>query len=252
MKKSEKYYYLKKSLKVINLVLIDIDQHEKEIVAVDYINNKIETKDKWNQMNILDMQSMLGTNFCMPLLHISKRQILLEETNQRINEFYIGYMMNPTLYRNRAFKYQMKLSLKHTFGPDTNSHISKTLQKPNTIVLALVIFYESEETIIRKLLRVLSCVIYTIINKYVCINYFSSEKSKLSDLKIGCTGSSKHNGMDYNNVLGIGITDILLNFLSCHGFLKNNDFVVILKCPNRMSEYYFNKGFIELECDEDH
>ena len=33
--------------------------------------------------------------------------------------------------------------------------------------------------------------------------------------------------------------------------LKNNDSVVILKCPNRMSEYYFNKGFIELECDED-
>ena len=58
--------------------------------------------------------------------------------------------------------------------------------------------------------------------------------------------------MDYNNVLGISIPDLLLSFLSCHRFLKNNDFVVILKCPNRMSEYYFNKGFVELECDEDH
>ena len=27
---------------------------------------------------------------------------------------------------------------------------------------------------------------------------------------------------------------------------------MILKCPNRMSEYYFNKGFIKLSCDEDH
>ena len=34
--------------------------------------------------------------------------------------------------------------------------------------------------------------------------------------------------------------------------LNNNDYVVILKCPDRMSEYYFNKGFVELECDEDH
>ena len=47
--------------------------------------------------------------------------------------------------------------------------------------------------------------------------------------------------MDYDNLFGIGIPDIVLNMLSCHGFLKNDDSVVILKCPNRMSEYYFNK-----------
>ena len=94
-------------------------------------------------MNLLDMQSMLWTNCHMPLLHMSKIYIWPEETNQRINEFSIGYTMNPTLNRNRAFKYQVKVWLKHTFGPDTNSHISKTLQKPNTRVLALVIFHES-------------------------------------------------------------------------------------------------------------
>ena len=58
--------------------------------------------------------------------------------------------------------------------------------------------------------------------------------------------------MDYNSLLGIGIPDLLLNMLSCHVFLKNDDSVVILKCPNRMSEYYFNKGFVELIYDEDH
>ena len=98
----------------------------------------------------------------------------------------------------------------------------------------------------------LSCVIYTIIDKYVCIDYLGTEKSKISDLKIACTGSSKHDGMDYNNLFGIGIPDILLNMLSCHGFIKNDDSIVILKCPNRMSEYYFNKVFVELTCDEDH
>ena len=98
----------------------------------------------------------------------------------------------------------------------------------------------------------LSCVICTIIDKYICIDYLGSERSKLSYLKIGCTGSNKHNGMDYNNILGIGIPDILLNLLSCHGFLKNNESVVIIKFPNRMSEYYFNKGFVIFECDEEH
>ena len=82
----------------------------------------------------------------------------------------------------------------------------------------------------------LSCVIYNIIYKYVCIDYLGSKKSKVSNLKVGCTGSNKHNGMDYNNVLGIGVPDLLLNLLSWHGFLMNNDSVVVLKCPNRMSE----------------
>ena len=77
--------------------------------------------------------------------------------------------------------------------------------------------------------RVLSCVIYNIIKK--------------GDLKIGCAGSHKHNGIDYNNVLGIGIQDILLTFVMSQ-ILKNNDSVVILKCPNRTSENYFNKGFV--------
>ena len=58
--------------------------------------------------------------------------------------------------------------------------------------------------------------------------------------------------MDYDNLFGIGIPDILLNMLSFHGFLNNNEYIVILKCPNRMSEYYFNKGLIQLTCDEDH
>ena len=58
--------------------------------------------------------------------------------------------------------------------------------------------------------------------------------------------------MDYDNLFGIGIPVILLNMLSCHGFLNNNEPIVILKCPNRMSEYYFNKGFIQLTYDKDH
>ena len=105
--------------------MFNIDKHKKEILAVDLQQQKIEAKDKWNKMNILDIQSMLGTNCCMPLLHMSRSYIWIEETNQLINEFSIGYTMNPTLNRNRAFKYQVKVCLKHTFCPDTNSHISK-------------------------------------------------------------------------------------------------------------------------------
>ena len=40
---------------------------------------------------------MLVANCRMPLLHMSKSYIWIEETNQHINEFSFGYMMNPNL-----------------------------------------------------------------------------------------------------------------------------------------------------------
>ena len=82
--------------------------------------------------------------------------------------------------------------------------------------------------------KVLSCVIYTIIDRYVCIDYLGTEKKKISELRLGWNFKRNHEGMDYDNLFGIGIPDILLNMLSCHGFLNNNESIVILKCPNRM------------------
>ena len=55
--------------------MFDIDKHEKEIFAVGYENKTIESKDKCNQLNLLDMQSLLGNNRCIPLLHMSKTYI---------------------------------------------------------------------------------------------------------------------------------------------------------------------------------
>ena len=77
--------------------------YEKDISAFDYINQKLETKEKWNQINFLSMESMLVDNCRMPLLHMSKSYIWIEEINQRINEFSFGYMLNPPLYTNKVF-----------------------------------------------------------------------------------------------------------------------------------------------------
>ena len=95
--------------------------------------------------------------------------------------------MHPTLYKNRAFKEQVKVCFRNKFGPDTTFHINTILLK-NTRVIALVIFYEIGKTNPRKMFRVLSCVIYTIIDKYICIDYLGTDKLKISDLKIACTG----------------------------------------------------------------
>ena len=93
----------------------------------------------------MDIQSLLGTNHRLPLSHMAKSYICLEETNQHIIEFSIGYMMNPNFSINKAFKYQVKICMKTTFGTMTQQHISKRLSKTNKRVLELVMFYETRK-----------------------------------------------------------------------------------------------------------
>ena len=144
-------------------------------------------------------------------------------------------MMNPNLSTNNALRYQVKVCMKTIFSTSTMTHISKISLKPNTIVLALVVFFDNRKNA-KKMLRVLSCGIYTIISNYVCIDYLGSEKTKLSDLRLGVAGSYKHLGGGYYNVLGFRIPYLLFNLLSCQVFLKKNEYVAILKYPNRMFE----------------
>ena len=73
---------------------------------------------------ILSMESVLGANCRMPLIHMSNRKFWIEETNQRISEFPFAYMLNPIFNKNKAFKDQVKSCLSNTFGADTNKHIN--------------------------------------------------------------------------------------------------------------------------------
>ena len=104
----------------------NIVRYENNISAEDFINKKTETKDKWNQINLLSMEYVLGVNCRMPLIHMSNIKIWIEEKNQRINEFSFAHMLNPILNKNKAFKDQVKACLSNTFGADTNKLINKT------------------------------------------------------------------------------------------------------------------------------
>ena len=97
-------------------------------------------------------------------------------------------MLNPNLSIDKAFKEKVKICMKTTFSAMTQKHTSKILSKTNTGVLALVIFYETRQKKTKKFLKLLSCVIYTIISNYVCIDYLGSERKKLSELRLGSGG----------------------------------------------------------------
>ena len=79
--------------------------------------------------------------------------------------------------------------------------------------------------------KVLSCVIYTVIKNYVWIDYLACKSKQLSEIPAGYGGGSKHGDKRFDIILGIGIPDLLINFIFCHGFLQNINYVVILKYP---------------------
>ena len=83
---------------------------------------------------------------------------------------------------------------------------------------------------------VLRCVIYTIIKNYVCIEYIDCQANKLSKVPVGYRGVYKHRYKSFDRTTGIGISYLLMNLISCHGFLMKVNYVVIIKFPKRMLE----------------
>ena len=83
-----------------------------------------------------------------------KRFIWINETKQHINEFKIGYMINPGLNVKKAFREQVEKCMFTTFGEITQPFIKSTLAKKNKIVLALILFYDTRAY--QKSYRVLS------------------------------------------------------------------------------------------------
>ena len=102
--------------------------------------------------------------------------------------------MNTNLNMKKVFREQVKVCMKTTFSTSTMTQSSKILLKPNTRVLALVMFNENRGGNAKEMFRVLNCVIYKSIINYVCIDYLGYEKSKLRYLRLGVAGSYKNIG----------------------------------------------------------
>ena len=69
----------------------------------------------------------MGANHCLPLFRMAKSFIWLNETKQCIKYFTIGYMINPNLNINKAFREKVDKCMNTTFGPITKPHIRATL-----------------------------------------------------------------------------------------------------------------------------
>ena len=91
--------------------------------------------------------------------------------------------------------------------------------------------------------RVLSCVFNNLIDNYVCIEYMSCQSETLS--AISC--NPKFMETIFNILLGIGISELLRNLVSCHGFMKKPNSTVTLNFRNRLVKSYLSKGLSIIE-----
>ena len=108
-------------------------------------------------------------------------------------------------------------------------------------------FYDNGTKNATKMYRVLSCVLYYFID--ICfIDYICCQSSTIHDISSAKLFEDK----SYNKLFGIGLTDVSINIISCHGFMKNTNLTVVLVCRSWLVNYYLEKGFIILEHNSKH
>ena len=92
-------------------------------------------------------------------------------------------------------------------------------------------FYDNRNTL---MYEVIGSVIYTNFDEYIC----------LDDLVLIQENLSKHDNnfknIKFNDLSDLVIPDILMNIISCHGFVKYSISTVILTYRNSLAPYYFS------------
>ena len=88
-----------------------------------------------------------------------------------------------------------------------------------------------------------SCVVYTLIENNVYIDYLSCQSKTLSAISY----KPVFKDTSFNILLVIGIPELLLNLVSCHGFIKKPNSTVILNFRTRLINNHLSKGFSIIE-----
>ena len=89
----------------------------------------------------------------------------------------------------------------------------------------------------------LSCVLYYLIENYVLIDYILCQSKTLRRI----SSNRIFEQTSFKILIGIGIPDLLLNLLFCHGFTEKPNSTVILNCLSNFVNDYLAKGFFILE-----
>ena len=87
--------------------------------------------------------------------------------------------------------------------------------------------------------RVLICVVYSLIDNYICIEYLQCQPKTLRSISSKPTFEKT----SFNILIGIGIPELLLKLVSCHGLMEKPNSTVILNYQYRLVNNHLEKGF---------
>ena len=105
--------------------------------------NKIVTKYRWEILYVILLFTLVGINYSEPILHMSKRMVHIYSIYDIINQFEIGYMINPALNVNKVLREKVVKCLSDTYNENTMENIRGCLKKKNICVIALIMFNEN-------------------------------------------------------------------------------------------------------------
>ena len=80
-------------------------------------------------------------------------------------------MINPSLNCTKLFRLQVEKCLIVSFNSRAMETVRYYIKNKNTCVMALIMIDENNGGNAKTVYRVLSCVVYYLINNYVCIDY---------------------------------------------------------------------------------
>ena len=129
--------------KVIQYVINIITSCGENMIELVKIYIYIPGKYKWETLGVIPLIPLAGENHCQPLSHMSKRMIHCYYTDESINQFAIGYMINPWLNCNKILREKFEKWLSVSFHKNKMEKIKDCQRNNNTCVIALMIFYEN-------------------------------------------------------------------------------------------------------------
>ena len=122
------------------------------------------------------------------------------------------------------------------FISTTLTPIKRVFRKYNNCLISFLMFYDNRKNMIFK---VLSSVVYFVMDNYICAGYLCFPYKNL--MFIFEIKYLKHT--TYNAFSVIVIAELLMNVISCHGFVKHKKSDVIFSCCSKLVSYYLSKRF---------
>ena len=153
-------------------------------------------------------------------------------------QFQVGLMSNPGLNMNKAFKEQVGSNTELTFDLKTMIPTRKLLREEKSHVISLLIFYKTRKIMMYK---VLGSLVHCTIENYFYLYYLCLQQAELY------LASKISENTKFNEISGIVIPELLMNIMSCHGFMNEKKLTVMLSCCRKLVKYYLSKSFVVIE-----